>query len=97
MNYLLILLFFTIGLFSGFYIKSNRIYSTFPIILIFNIIIYEAYLLHMLNSRLAYSLPLGNMAPYILSNNISVVIISAFGFFIGVVLKVLTGNSYGRS
>jgi len=51
----------------------------------------------MLNSKLAYSLPIGNMAPYILSNNISVVIISAFGFFIGVVLKVLTGNSYGRS
>ncbi|MBA2861590.1 hypothetical protein [Methanococcus maripaludis] len=96
MNYLIILLFFTIGLFSGFYIRSNRIYSTYPIVLVFNVLVYEAYLLHMLNSSLAYILPLENMLSYIIINNISVVITTTFGFFIGVVLKVFTGNSYGR-
>ncbi|ABO36086.1 conserved hypothetical protein [Methanococcus maripaludis C5] len=96
MNYLIILLFFTIGLFLGFYINSNRIYSTFPIVLVFNVLLYEAYLLHMLNSGLAYTLPLGNMLSYIIINNISVVIITTFGFFMGVILKVLTGTSYGR-
>uniref|UniRef100_A9A942 Uncharacterized protein n=1 Tax=Methanococcus maripaludis (strain C6 / ATCC BAA-1332) TaxID=444158 RepID=A9A942_METM6 len=96
MNYLIILLFFTVGLFSGYYIRSNRIYGTFPIVLVFNILFYETYLLHMLNSSLAHTLPLENMFGYIIVNNISVVIITTFGFFIGVFLKVLTGNSYGR-
>jgi len=96
MEYPLILLFFTIGLFSGFSARTDKIYQTFPIISIFNIMIYEVYLLYLLNFNLFQNLPLEDMLRYLLLESTATILLTAIGFSIGLFLKIAKGGSYGR-
>ncbi|ABR54833.1 conserved hypothetical protein [Methanococcus vannielii SB] len=96
MEYEIILLFFVIGLFSGFFSISNKIIHIFPIIAVFNIILYEIYLIYILNVKGSSNLPIENMLGFILIDAVATVLITAIGFSIGLFLKIAKGKSYGR-